>query len=270
MIFPKKSAASMLALFVASTLSASAAMGLPGKKKPADDVLPQRTLSASQNALVAKAILRERAVIKTVKERAPLVETYIQNMKPDPILGQAPESDQHFLGRVEFSKIIGGDSYQVNNATSKGGKSGFFKNSTSFLSGLGGSLHLTFKEGGFIQMVLMDSNYFDRQHYAFGYVRNEFLGTTPTAVFDVTPIDGKRAIGRFFGRIWIETNEGNVVRFNGTFAGSQEGRAEYYHVDSWRTNVQPSLWLPTSFYVEEADPRSDTRTLKFKAINHIW
>jgi len=158
MIFSKKSAASVLALFVASTLSASAAMGLPGKKKPADDVLPQRTLSASQNALIAKAILRERAVVKTVKERAPLVETYIQNMKPDPILGQAPESDQHFLGRVEFSKIIGGDSYQINNATSKGGKSGFFKNSTSFLSGLGGSLHLTFKEGGFIQMVLMDSN----------------------------------------------------------------------------------------------------------------
>jgi hypothetical protein len=129
---------------------------------------------------------------------------------------------------------------------------------------------LAFKEGGFIQMVLMDSNDFDRQHYIFGYVRNEFLGTTPTVVFDVTPINGKRATGRFFGRIWIETRGGNVVRFNGSFAGSEKDRREYYHFDSWRTNVQPNLWLPTSFYVEEGDPKSTSRTLQFKSINHIW
>ena len=34
--------------------------------------------------------------------------------------------------------------------------------------------------------------------------------------------------------------------------------------------MQPDLWLPTSFYVEESDPKSVSRTLKFKAINHIW
>jgi hypothetical protein len=34
--------------------------------------------------------------------------------------------------------------------------------------------------------------------------------------------------------------------------------------------VQPDLWLPTSFYVEESDSKSVSRTLKFKAINHIW
>src|SRR5215469_11216053 len=123
MILPKKSAAPIFALFLVSTFSASAAMGLPlvGKKKKQDeDVLQQRKLTASQNALIDKAIGREKAVIKTVKERAPLVETYIQNMKPDSLLGQVPESDQHFLGRVEFSKIIGGNTYEVNKATSQG------------------------------------------------------------------------------------------------------------------------------------------------------
>jgi hypothetical protein len=266
-----------LALLVTAVFSAQAALAVPllsKKKKPDDDVLPTRKLTASQNALIDKAITREKEVIKTVKERAPLVETYIQNMKPDPVLGQIPDSDQHFLGRVEFAKIIGGNTYEINQATSKGtqnnGKLGFFKNSLSFVTNLGGSLHLTFKEGGFIQMLLMDSNDFDRQHYVFGYVRNEFLGTTPTAVFDVTPVGGKRATGRFFGRIWIETREGNVVRFNGDFAGTEKDISEYYHFDSWRTNVQPNLWLPTSFYVEESDPRSTSRTLKFKAINHIW
>ncbi len=280
MIFRKQSTAGfLLAAFVATTLPACA-IGLPhlGKKQK-EDVLPARKLTAGQSALIDKAIGREKEVIKTVKDRAPLVETYIQNMRPDPVLGQVPESDQHFLGRVEFNKIIGDNAYQMNESTSKGtsngGKLGFFKHSASFLTGLGSSLHLTFHEAGFVQMLLMDSNGFDRQHYNFGFVRNDFLGNTPTAVFDVTPSQSKsllkdKTYGRFYGRIWIETRNGNVVRFNGDFAGGVQDQKEFYHFDSWRTNVQPDLWLPTSFYVEESDPKSVSRTLKFKAINHVW
>jgi len=208
--------------------------------------------------------VREKVVVATVKQRAPLVETYIQNMKPDPLMGQVPESDEHFLGRVDFNKVIGDSTYTADK------KVGFFKQSTSFITGLGSSLHLNFHQAGFVQMLLMDSNDFDRQHYVFSYVRNDFLGNTPTAVFDVTPIPGKPSRGRFFGRIWVETKGGNIVRFNGDFSGSEKEYSEYYHFDSWRTNVQPDLWLPTSFYVEESDPKSATRTLKFKAINHVW
>jgi hypothetical protein len=273
MILGKQSIAGMLlALSVATILPVQAEAGLlHSKKKKDDDMSTTRKPTAAQNALIDKAIVREKVVVKTVKERAPLVETYIQNMKPDPVLGQVPESDQHFLARVEFKNIIGDQSYAVNKETSQGsGKVGFFKQSLSYIGGLGGSLHLNFHESGFVQMLLMDSTGFDRQHYNFGYVRNDFLGNTPTAVFDVTPISGKKDFGRFFGRIWIETRNGNVVRFNGDFAGTQEDQKEFYHFDSWRTNVQPDLWLPTSFYVEESDPKSVSRTLKFKAINHIW
>jgi len=275
MILGKQSIAGLaLAVFVATTLPAQAGAAiLHGKKKQDDDLSTSRKPTAAQNALIDKAIAREKIVIKTVKDRAPLVETYIQNMKPDPLLGQVPESDQHFLGRVEFSKVIGDQSFAVNKETSQGtggSKLGFFKNTASYLGGLGGSLHLNFHSAGFVQMLLMDSTSFDRQHYTFGYVRNDFLGNTPTAVFDVTPIQGKKAFGRFFGRIWIEARNGNVVRFNGDFAGTEEDQKEFYHFDSWRTNVQPDLWLPTSFYVEESDPKSVSRTLKFKAINHIW
>jgi hypothetical protein len=276
MIPRKQPIAGLTLAFFATTFSAQAALGLPllGKKKTDQDILPARKLTASQNQLIDKSIAREKEVVKTIKERTPLVETYIQNMRPDQQLGQVPESDQHFLGRVDFGKIIGGDTYEVNKSTSQGtndsGKFGFFRHSASFITGLGSSLHLNFNEGGFVQMLLMDSNDFDRQHYAFGYVRNEFLGTTPTAVFDVTPANGKHATGRFFGRIWVETREGNVVRFNGNFAGTEKDSREFYHFDSWRTNVQPGLWLPTSFYVEESDSKSVSRTLKFKAINHIW
>src|SRR5579871_2929516 len=275
MIFRKHSTAGLLlATFVATTLSAHA-FGLPlvGKKKKPEDVLPARKLTAAQNALIDKAIAREKVVVKTVKERSPIVETYIQTMKPDPVMGQIPESDEHHLARVDFNKIIGDEAYAVNKATSEdavGSKLSFLKSSLSYITSLGDGLHLNFHESGFVQMVLMDSNDFDRQHYVFGYVRNEFLGTTPTIVFDIAPIGGKRSTGRFFGRIWVETRNGNVVRLNGEFAGTEKGIKEFYHFDSWRTNVQPDLWLPTSFYVEESDPKNGSRTLKFKAINHIW
>ncbi len=287
MIFRKQHIAGLVLASVAFAAMPAGAASIPllhKKKKAEDSALPVRKLTASQNALIDKAIGREKDVIKTVRERAPLVETYIQNMRPDPLLSQVPESDQHFLGRVEFSKIIGDNAYKVNEDTAHGtagnpGKFSFsrLKHSASYLTGLGASLHLNFHESGFVQMLLMDSNSFDRQHYVFSFVRNDFLGNTPTAVFDVAPIPtkGKLALtgttsGRFFGRIWIETRGGNVVRFNGDFSGSEETIREYYHFDSWRTNVQPDLWLPTSFYVEESDPKSVSRTLKFKAINHVW
>ncbi len=263
-------AALLLALASVSSLPAAAgAIPVFGKKKQKDkETLSSQKLTASQNALIDKSVVREKEVIKTLKERTPLVETYIQNMKPDKTLIQVPESDQHFLGRVDFDKVIDDDTYKAGAPAGK--KKGIFKQSSSFLSGLSSVLRLSFHESGFVQMVLMDSNGYDRQHYQFGFVRNEFLGTVPTSVFDVTPINGKRTVGRFFGRIWVERNNGNVVRFNGDFAGSEQTISEYYHFDSWRTNVQPNLWLPTAFYVEESDPKSTTKTLKFKAINHIW
>jgi hypothetical protein len=249
-----------------------AGVSIFGKKKVEQDTTPGRKLTPAQNALIDKAILREKEVIKVVKERAPLVETYIQNMKPDPLLLQVPDSDQHFLARVDFNKVINDDAYKSNpgNFTGKKGKLSFFKNSLGALGGISSSLRLTFHESGFVQMILMDSNDFDRQHYTFTYIRNDFLGNIPTAVFDVAPSSGKREFGRFFGRIWVETGSGNVVRFNGDFAGTIQQYKEFYHFDSWRTNVQPGLWLPTSFYVEESDPRSASSTLKFKAINYVW
>jgi hypothetical protein len=263
--------ATLLALLLAATIPTQAAI-IFGKKKVRQDTMPGRKLTPAQNALIDKAIVREKEVIKVVKERAPLVETYIQNMKPDPLLLQVPDSDQHFLARVDFNKVINEDSYKENKGNFGAKKShfAFFKNSFMALGNISSSLRLTFHESGFVQMILMDSNDFDRQHYTFSFVRNDFLGNIPTAVFDVSPSNGKREFGRFFGRIWVETRDGNVVRFNGDFAGTVQTIKEFYHFDSWRTNVQPGLWLPTSFYVEESDPASSSSTLKFKAINHVW
>jgi hypothetical protein len=235
-----------------------------GKKKESPE--ETRKLTPAQSALIDKAVTREALVVKTLKERTPILETYIQNMRPDPVMGQSPQTDYHFLGRVDFGKVINGTAFAP--ASRSGGKGNMFKHSLGYLTGLSQALHLTYRESGFVQMLLIDSKDFDRTTYTFSYLRNDFLGTVPTMVFDVQPTK-RNAFGRFAGRIWIERNGGNIVRFNGDFDGGTTN-AEFFHFDSWRTNVQEGLWMPTSVYIEETDPKSPTHSLEFKAVNYIW
>jgi len=66
-----------LALLLVS-LSASCAHAKKGPKYS-----QVRQLTPEQAALVEKAIGREKVLIKSIQERTPLVETYIQNTRPD-------------------------------------------------------------------------------------------------------------------------------------------------------------------------------------------
>jgi hypothetical protein len=264
MTLPTKLATALaFALMVATTLPATAFPLFPRKKDVSSDA---RKLTPAQNALVDKAIAREAVIIKTLKERSPIVETYIQNMRPDPVMGQTVDSDVHFLARVDFGKIIGENGFTAGGLnTNKGG----FKHSLGYITGLSKELHLSYNEAGFVRMIVIDSTGFDRQHYTFSYLRNDFLGTVPTVVFDVSPI--KKVPGRFFGRIWVERNGGNIVRYDGDLAGGEKDNInEYFHFNSIRTNVEDGLWLPTASYIEETDPKSPSHSLKFKAINQIW
>jgi hypothetical protein len=276
MISRKYTAVSLAFAFVAATSLSAPAAGFPhfGAKKAQVDSTAVRKLTPSQNGLIDRAIVREHAIVAAVKDRSPLVETYIQNMRPDPVLTQYPVSDRYFLDRVQFSKVIADQEYQINPATAhnKGKRSTLevLKSPLSYFAALRGDVKMTYQDNGFVQMVLVDSVGFDRSRYVFSFVRNQFLGSVATAVFDVQPAPGKGGKGHFFGRIWVETRGANIVRFNGSFTGSVQEHREYYHFDSWRSNVQPDLWLPTSFYVEESDPNSGTRTLRFKAVSHLW
>ena len=265
MNLPKKlTAAVVFALLIGSALPSKAFPLFPSKKK--EPLQDGRKLTPAQNALVDKAIAREAVVLKTLRERSPIVETYIQNMRPDPVMGETIDSDVHFLARVDFGKVIG-----ENGFTGAGldHKSRGFKHSLGYITGLSKDLHLNFNDAGFVRMIVIDSAGFDRQHYTFTYLRNDFLGTVPTVVFDVTPM--KKVPGRFFGRIWVERNGGNIVRYDGDLAGAQKDNInEYFHFNSVRSNVQDGLWLPSESYIEETDPKSPSHSLKFKAINQIW
>jgi hypothetical protein len=75
--------------------------------------------------------------------------------------------------------------------------------------------------------------------------------------------------GRFLGRIWVEDQDYNIVRVNGTFSPHKYNR--YLHFDSWRVNLRPGVWLPAYIYSEEFDRkvRSD-QTPRFKAQTRLW
>jgi len=183
------------------------------KKQPKYEQL--HPLTPEQAALVNKAIAREKVLIKNIQQRTPLVETYIQNVKPDVKLYQVPIQDEYMLSRIDFGKGFFDKSYVPRTMAKKG----FFKNSVASVTGLSKALHLdkhvTTNPLGFTEMMFLDPNNFDTQHYAFNYVRREFLGSVRTWVYDVQPkVNGN---GRFYGRIWVEDQDGNVVRFNGTF-----------------------------------------------------
>ncbi len=265
----------MLALLSAATLAnntASAQKLSKEDKAKQRNASIQRPLTAAQSALIDQAVIQEKAITQMLKDRKPMVETYIQTMRPDPFMREIPDADLHFLGRLQLDRTINVENYQQDkaNANSKlNNKHGLVKDSEQVVSGLAGRAHYSFSQAGFAQMLLIDLNDFDRQHYNFFFVRNDFLGAVPTSVFDVVPALQNSA-GRFFGRIWIETAHGNIVRINGEYAGTQKNYHEYPHFDSWRTNVQPNTWLPTSTYIEDIDPKSKTFTLNFKASNHVW
>jgi hypothetical protein len=228
-----------------------------------------RALTPEQATLVERAVTQEKVLIKDIKLRTPLVETYIQDTRPDEKLFEVPVQDQYLLSRVAFGKAFFYRGY----APRTEGKNGFFRGSLAsilMLTDLLGLERFTYSTTGFMEMMFIDPAGFDRQHYAFSFVRREFLGTVRTWVFDVHPkVKGQ---GRFYGRIWIEDQSANVVRFNGTYSGptSEDSSKYYFHFESWRMNIQPGIWLPAAVYVEESQRTENPKSVGLKAQTHFW
>jgi len=221
-----------------------------------DDQVPARTMAD----VIDHVITNENRSIQQIRQYSPLVETYIQNQKPDKDLGTVPAGDKYFLGRADFSKGVALVSLTDTNSKGKklfGAIGNFFSFSAEFVP------------GGFLQMIFLDTNGFDKEHYKFDYVRREFLGEVRCLVFDVTPLE-KSGKGRFLGRIWVEDQDYNIVRFNGGYGGSGHS-SWYFHFDSWRTNVQPGLWMPSFVYSQESDVHyAISKKLDFRAQTRLW
>jgi Peptidase family M48 len=245
---------SVLSILVFSALAA-AAFAAP----PATPVPPQAT-AKTMDEVVDRVINNENRLYNQIAKYQPLVETYIQNLKPDKDLGYTPAGDKYFLGRAQFTKGV-----ELISLSDTGGKG------KKIFTGIGNffSFAMQYLPDGFLQMIFIDTNGFDKQHYKFDYVRREFLGEVRCLVFDVTPRE-KAGKGRFLGRIWVEDQDYHVVRFNGAYGGGGHS-SWYFHFDSWRTNVQPNLWLPSFVYSEERELHyALAKKLDFKAQTRLW
>jgi hypothetical protein len=227
----------------------------------------QQTTQATSavDQVVDRITAREQREVVQIRQTSPLIETYIQDMRPDPEMGAVPVKDHYFLGLADFTKGIVDRSLLD---PPKGSKSKF--NPIGPLAHIGDMFGSGYEPAGFLQMVFVDSNGFDRQHYHFEFVRREFLGEVKCLVFDVAPLP-KSGKGRFKGRIWANDQDYTIVRFNGIYIPTENYNGLSVHFDSWRTNMQPGIWLPTYVFSQEQNLKEALGgKVRFRSQTRLW
>src|SRR5713226_7071034 len=88
--------ATIIFVLIPSNLGTMATAAAP---KPADQ---PRTMED----VIERVTTKQNRANQQIRQYSPLVETYIQNMKPDKDLGYAPAGDKYFLGRADFSRGV--------------------------------------------------------------------------------------------------------------------------------------------------------------------
>ncbi|HEV2699644.1 MAG TPA: M48 family metalloprotease [Terriglobales bacterium] len=220
---------------------------------------PAPRVPVSVDQVVDQIIEHEHALIQFLKNRTPLVETYLQNLTPNTKLGSAPKQDHYFLGRLDMADTIDRRDYLVKQTSFE----------RTLMGGVTKLFRIQYQPMGFSWMVFADRQNFDRNHYDFHYMHREFLGEVKCLVFEVTP-KKNAGIGLFKGQIWVEDQDYNIVRLNGTYVPRPKN-AFYFHMDSWRLNLVPGYWIPAYIYSEEGDFSYGSHDkLAFKAQSRIW
>ncbi len=262
----------LLAALFAPALTASIAGAQTHDRKAPTAQTPGREGQAKADDIIDRMTRAERAVLERLSTSHPLMEVYIQNVAPDEARGWVPTGDNYFLGQLQF------DDRPALRPFGQREQRGVMLRLISSQPNLG---------DGFAAMAAPDWRVLDRKRYEFTYVRREFLGEARCFVFDVRPLrDGKEG---FVGRIWIEDRDYNLVRFNGASRGPEETlsgllkRTLSFHMDGWRVNVAPGVWVPSYVYSEETDLNSASSTksasksssnskrqARFKSQTRIW
>jgi hypothetical protein len=236
--------------------TAPAAAPAPATAPPqTTESLPAAALTL--NDVLDRVVQREHLFMAQMRHMHPLVETYLQDLKNDASGNATPVNDKYFLGRLDMTDGPEDVSFV--------GQPGFGHRMLTKLTGVY-SLH--YLPMGFAQMIILDSD-FQKKYYNFTFVRREFLGELRCLVIDVQPKEGQKT-SRFKGRIWVEDQEYNVVRFNGSYY-PQPKINFFFHFDSWRLNMRPGTWLPAYVYTEESNLKTGlSKSLHFKAQTRLW
>lgn len=263
----------LLAALLAPAVTASIARAQANDQKVPTAQMPSRAGQAEANDIIDRMNRAELVVLERLRTSHPLMEVYIQNVAPDEARGWVPTDDDYVLGQLRFDDV----------PTLRP----FGEREERGLMLRGVVLRILSKPprlgDAFAAMVAPDWRVLDRKRYEFTYVRREFLGESRCFVFDVRPLrEGKEG---FVGRIWIEDRDYNLVRFNGVSRGSEEmlsgvlKRTLSFHMDGWRVNVAPGVWVPSYVYSEETDLNNASsskssskskRQARFKSQTRIW
>src|SRR5580704_17320424 len=247
----------MQGITLALLLLSAAGLWASDDTTPNSSALQDQQQSVKASEMADRIFYREAKFVQDLKSYTPMIETYIQNFKNNEQLGQVPSSDKYFLGRLTLKHGIEDVSFQQNNKSLP----------TLMLEKLNGFYKMNYVALGFMQMIYISG--FVQRNYDLKYLHQEFLGGVRTLVFDVSPKPKVKG-PHFLGRIWVEDQDYTIVRFNGTYL--PQGRLNFYfHFDTWRTNMQPGVWLPAFIYTEESDAKYALfRKLSMRSQTRLW
>ncbi len=257
-----------LAVFLGTALAGGTAVRAQQTQLvPAQSQQAENSSSApvtTVNEAINRIIAREHEEDATIRRYDPIIETYIQEMRPDPEMGSVPVRDDYFLGEADLARGVVDENMLGTDKKSTLQQLNPLSHVVSFFS-YGG-----FDPAGFLQMIYLDPADFDLSHYHFEYIGKDFLGSVRCYVFDLTPLP-KSGRGRFRGRIWVEDQDFTIIRFNGGYTPTDGINGYGLHFDSWRLNVQPNLWLPAYVYSQESSVHDLLGNhIRFKAQTRLW
>jgi len=120
---------------------------------------------------------------------------------------------------------------------------------------------------GFLQMIFIDTEWLRISSTTSSTTCNASSSANACLVFDARRCESGK--GRFRRRIWVEDQGFNCRRFNGSYNGG--GPRVGIQFDSWRTNVQPGIWLRhLSTAKKKIFNYALSKKLDFKAQTRIW
>jgi hypothetical protein len=214
--------------------------------------------SVTFDGFVDAAVRQERRLTDLMRYYKPVAETYIQEYEFDSGRRPSAKSDDYFLSRLDLSGKSPINLRFV--APGRSNESGEKKLPKS---------PQTFAAEDFALALFPDQDHFDRPNYTFEFVRWEILGEVRCAVINVRPREKSQNLG-FVGRIWVEDQDFNIVRFNGAYI-SKEFSKRPFHFDSWRQNTLSIIWMPAYVYTEDPEPPDlSSHGNWHKAQTRIW
>jgi len=153
-------------------------LGKAGDFVTAPEISPLygQTLARQVTQVLEAAIANENALATTLESHRPVVEAYVQTVKPDPVMGTVPVRDNYFFGRLELS------------SDPKNGKAG--KKSISLLEDFHSAV---FKPEDFSRMLILDRK---------RGVKLSWLDTTAYRV---------KVVNEVTDRIYLAANDGLII-----------------------------------------------------------